>query len=139
MEQIKNLPGTEVLKETKAMIDSLKTVCANAGLSNVSSEYKIITEAFLYKYLNDKFLHDLRRLDEFVNATDVEAAYAAMSESEREDVLLGLDADTAVVRPEYLLTYLFNKQNEQGFAATLDGVMVGIADDNIDIFSVSTG
>lgn len=139
MEQIKNLPGTEVLKETKAMIDSLKTVCANAGLSNDSSEYKIITEAFLYKYLNDKFLHDLRRLDEFVNATDVEAAYAAMSESEREDVLLGLDADTAVVRPEYLLTYLFNKQNEQGFAATLDGVMVGIADDNIDIFSVSTG
>ena len=84
-------------------------------------------------------MHDLRRLDEFVNATDVEAAYAAMSESEREDVLLGLDADTAVVRPEYLLTYLFNKQNEQGFAATLDGVMVGIADDNIDIFSVSTG
>lgn len=139
MEQIKNLPGTEVLKETKAMIDSLKIVCANTGLSNDSSEYKIITEAFLYKYLNDKFLHDLRRLDEFVNATDVEAAYAAMSESEREDVLLGLDADTAVVRPEYLLTHLFNKQNEQGFATVLDSAMTGIADDNIDIFSVSTG
>ncbi len=139
MEQTKNLPGTEVLKETKAMIDSLKTVCANAGLSNDSSEYKIITEAFLYKYLNDKFLHDLRRLDEFSNTTNAEAAYASMSESEREDVLLGLDAETAIVRPDYLLAYLFNKQNEQGFAATLDGAMIGIADDNIDIFSVSTG
>lgn len=139
MEQTKNLPGTEVLKETKAMIDSLKTVCANAGLSNDSSEYKIITEAFLYKYLNDKFLHDLRRLDEFANTSNVEAAYASMSESEREDALLGLDVDTAIVRPEYLLAYLFNKQNEQGFAATLDGAMVGIADDNVDIFSVSTG
>lgn len=41
-----------VLADTKAMIDGLKTVCANAGLANDSSEYKIITEAFLYKFLN---------------------------------------------------------------------------------------
>lgn len=35
------------------MIDDLKTVCANFGLGNASSEYKIITEIFLYKFLND--------------------------------------------------------------------------------------
>lgn len=139
MEQKKNLPGTEVLVETKSMIDSLKAVCANAGLSNDSSEYKILTEAFLYKYLNDKFLHELRKLDEFAGVENVEASYTSMPEDRREDALLELDADTAIVRPEYLLANLFNKQNEQGFAITLDSAMTGIADDNIDIFSVRTG
>lgn len=36
----------QVLAATKAMIDGLKTVCANASLANDSSEYKIITEGF---------------------------------------------------------------------------------------------
>lgn len=139
MEQTNNLPGTEVLQETKAMIDGLKSVCANAGLSNDSSEYKIITEAFLYKYLNDKFLHDLRNLDELCGIEDVEAAYAAMSEDERENTFFGLDASTATVRPEYLLSYLFNKQHEKDFAIMLDKAMTGIADDNNNIFSVKTG
>ena len=42
--------------QTKQMIDNLKAVCTNYGLGNASSEYKIITEVFLYKFLNDKFL-----------------------------------------------------------------------------------
>ena len=66
------LPGADILADTKAMIDGLKTVCANAGLANDSSEYKIITEAFLYKFLNDKFLHELKKLDEFKDVEKVE-------------------------------------------------------------------
>ena len=45
-----------IIANTKQMIDDLKTVCANFGLGNASSEYKIITEIFLYKFLNDKSL-----------------------------------------------------------------------------------
>lgn len=139
MELTANLPGTEVVADTKAMIDSLKTVCANAGLANDSSEYKIITEAFLYKYLNDKFLHDLRELDEFKNVQDVEAVYASMREDERETALLMLDEDTAIIQPEYLLSNLFNNQNVSGFAELFDNALAGISDDNIDVFSVRTG
>ena len=40
----------EIMSKTKTMIDDLKTVCANYGLGNASSEYKIITEVFLYKF-----------------------------------------------------------------------------------------
>ena len=40
-----------IIANTKQMIDDLKTVCANFGLGNASSEYKIITEIFLYKFL----------------------------------------------------------------------------------------
>lgn len=53
-----------IMAKTKAMIDDLKTVCANYGLGNASSEYKIITEVFLYKFLNDKFLHEIRKVDD---------------------------------------------------------------------------
>ena len=128
-----------VLASTKAMIDGLKTVCANAGLANDSSEYKIITEAFLYKFLNDKFIYDLRQLDEFKDVENIEEAYAAMPEDERELALISLRADTARLRPEYLLSTLFNKQNEEGFAEAFDAALRGIADDNMDIFSVKTG
>ena len=46
-------------KQTKALIDALKSVCANAGLGNDGNEYKVITQVFLYKFLNDKFLFDV--------------------------------------------------------------------------------
>ena len=134
-----NLPGADILADTKAMIDGLKTVCANAGLANDSSEYKIITEAFLYKFLNDKFLHELRKLATFAGAGDVEAAYASMDEAERELELLDLPAGTATIRPEYLIPYLFNRKNKDGFAKLFDGALNGIADDNVDVFSVKTG
>ena len=42
-------------EQTKALIDSLKTICANHGLANSGDEFKIIIQAFLYKFLNDKY------------------------------------------------------------------------------------
>ena len=35
---------TNITLQTKQMIDNLKAVCANKGLGNASSEYKIIVE-----------------------------------------------------------------------------------------------
>lgn len=40
--------------QTKSLIDSLKTICANYGLGNDGNEFKIISQVFLYKFLNDK-------------------------------------------------------------------------------------
>lgn len=135
----KNLPGAEILADTKAMIDGLKTVCANVGLANDSSEYKIITEAFLYKFLNDKFLHELRKLDAFREAANLEATYAAMDEDARDLELMGLANGTAILQPDYLISRLFNRKNTEGFAQTFDAALAGIASDNVDVFSVRTG
>ena len=134
-----HLPGTDILADTKAMIDGLRSVCASAGLANDSSEYKIITEAFLYKFLNDKFLHELRKLDAFADASNLEQAYADVDEAERELLLLELADGTAYLRPEYLISHLFNRKDTQGFADTFDNALKGIADDNLDVFSVQTG
>ena len=51
-------------QQTKALIDDLKSVCTNYGLGNDGNEFKIITQVFLYKFLNDKFVYEIKQLDE---------------------------------------------------------------------------
>lgn len=41
---------------TFKMIDELKAVCHSQGLSNVGDEFKIITQMFLYKFINDNLV-----------------------------------------------------------------------------------
>lgn len=45
----------QVKEKTISLIDSLKSTCQTYGMGNDGNEYKIITQVFLYKYLNDKF------------------------------------------------------------------------------------
>lgn len=52
----------EFRNKTKELIDSLKSICANYGLENDGNEFKIITQTFLYKFLNDKFAFEAKRL-----------------------------------------------------------------------------
>ena len=62
-----------------------------------------------------------------------------MDEDERETKLLEITEGTAVLKPEYLLSYLFNRKNKDGFAGMFDEALLGIADDNVDVFSVKAG
>jgi len=43
-----------------ALIDSLKSISANYGLGNDGNEFKIITQVFLYKFMNDKFAYQIK-------------------------------------------------------------------------------
>lgn len=131
-----------VKQQTKQMIDDLKAVCANFGLGNASSEYKIITEVFLYKFLCDKFIYEIRKANpEFSDKSDadVQAALKAMSEDEYELALMDIGASTARIRREYFISALFNRQSEEKFHETFDNALVGIANDNVDIFSMQAG
>lgn len=51
---------TELEISTKHLIDDLKATCAQYGLGNDGNEYKIITQVFLYKYMNDMFGHEAK-------------------------------------------------------------------------------
>lgn len=54
---------TESIKaSTIALIDDLKSTCQTYGLGNDGNEYKIITQVFLYKFLNDKFGYEIKKL-----------------------------------------------------------------------------
>ena len=129
-----------VMAKTKAMIDDLKTVCANYGLGNASSEYKIITEVFLYKFLNDKFLYEARSIEEsLMNSKNIEADLAAMSENDYELLLASLPPATAQLKREHFISYLFNNKNRDKFNELFDETLIDIANFNIDVFSVKTG
>jgi type I restriction enzyme M protein len=130
----------KIMSDTKSMIDDLKTVCANFGLGNASSEYKIITEIFLYKFLNDKFLHEVRKIDENLkNSFNIEKDLADLLDDEYEILLASLPPATAQLKKEHFISYLFNLKNTDKFHELFDNTLVDIANFNIDLFSVKTG
>ena len=133
---------SDVTIKTKSMIDDLKAVCANYGLGNSGNEYKIITEAFLYKFLNDKFINEAKRIvPQFGNmsAYDIEASMSDMSDNDYEMMLLDFGAATARLKPEHYISYLFNRQNEDSFHTLFDDTLVDLSNFNINIFSVKAG
>lgn len=131
-----------IISKTEEMIDEIKTICSNFGLGNASSEYKIITEVFLYKFLNDKFLYEVKQVEERLakleKPKDVEIALNKMKD-EYEFLLLRLKPDTAKLKVEHLISYLFSHKNDDDFYKLFDNTLVDIANFNLDIFSVKTG
>jgi type I restriction enzyme M protein len=126
-------------QQTKALIDDLKSVCANYGLGNDGNEFKIITQVFLYKFLNDKFVHEIKQLDDNIaKAENWEVALNALSSDEYEMLMMQLGESTARIEPNHFISSLFAKQNEPNFADIFDSTLTDIARDNSDIFSVLT-
>ena len=48
---------------TKQLIDNLKGICTSYGLGNDGNEFKIITQVFLYKFMNDKFVYEVKQIE----------------------------------------------------------------------------
>lgn len=127
----------DITTKTKALIDDLKAVCASYGLGNSGDEYKIITQAFLYKYLNDKFAHEVKQLDpKLAKAEDWEEVVAKYSEKDYAKLLHRLGPDCAKLERNHTLTYLYGQQNQPEFAKLFDDTLRAIAILNTDIFSV---
>ncbi|MDI5933629.1 class I SAM-dependent DNA methyltransferase [Halomonas kalidii] len=129
----------EFRDKTKALIDSLKNICAHYGLGNDGNEFKIITQTFLYKFLNDKFAYEAKKIDEKVASSEKwEEALVAMSEDELEMLQLQMGGDTARLKPHHFISYLFSQQNAADFANLFDDTLRDIALTNNDVFAVKT-
>ena len=78
-------------KQTKTLIDGLKSVCANYGLGNDGNEFKIITQVFLYKFLNDKFVKEVKEIDKKIaKAENWEEVLKSYSADDYEMLMLQL-------------------------------------------------
>ena len=55
------MSNINISEATIALIDSLKSTTGAFGLAGTGSEYKIVTEMFLYKFFNDKFGYEAKR------------------------------------------------------------------------------
>lgn len=126
---------------TKELIDSLKSVCGNYGLGNDGNEFKIITQAFLYKFMNDKFAHEIKKeLSSSQKDTDNwESVIAKMPDKEYDFLLRKIKVGNAKLKREHYLSFLFNRQNSDKFSKLFDDTLIEIAALNADIFSVKTG
>jgi type I restriction enzyme M protein len=125
--------------QTKQLIDSLKSVCANYGLGNDGNEYKIITQTFLYKFMNDKFGYEVKRANPLLaQAKSWEAEIGGFTSSQYEMLLLRLSPDVPKLKREHFLSYLHNNQNREEFAKLFDDTLREISIFNNEIFSIKT-
>ncbi len=126
-------------QKIKELIDNLKARCNGAGLGGDGNEYKVITQSFLYKFLNDKFLHDVVKVKpELADASNITEALESMSENDYNLMLARLGGGSAKLKPEHLITTLFNRQNESEFHKLFNDTLHDIAVMNTGTFSVHT-
>jgi type I restriction enzyme M protein len=126
--------------QTKQLIDNLKGVCTSYGLGNDGNEFKIITQVFLYKFMNDKFGYEVKKLEpKFKNAESWEREIAKYSDKQYEMLLLRMSPDSAKLKRAHFLSNLYNRQDKEEFAKFFDDTLRDIAIFNNDIFSVKTG
>ncbi|HOX41609.1 MAG TPA: class I SAM-dependent DNA methyltransferase, partial [bacterium] len=107
---------------------------------NEGNEYNIITQAFLYKFMNDKFSYEVKELDpKLKNAANWEQEVAKYSDKQYDMLLLRMGPDSAKLKREHFLSNLHNRQNSEEFAKLFDDTLRDIAIFNNEIFSVKTG
>lgn len=128
-----------IKEKTIELIDALKATCQTYGMGNDGNEYKIITQVFLYKYINDKFGFAVKKLSNKLAQAEVwEEVYAQMTEDEILDLFDELSPDVPRLNPEHLIANLWNQQAKGDFDLIFDRTMTDIADKNIAIFSTQT-
>lgn len=120
--------------KVKKLVDDIKGISANAGLSGEAGEYNLVTEAFLYKFLNDKFLYEALQID----PANTFSQLTEMSDDEYEMLLLRIGTKSAKLYPRHFIETLYNQQNESDFSKSLDDTLNDISVINNDIYSVHT-
>ncbi|MBM6763732.1 N-6 DNA methylase [Ligilactobacillus agilis] len=128
------MDNTQYSSLVKQLVDDLKGVFTTAGLGGEAGEYKLLTQSFLYKFINDKFLYESKAFD----AKNDYATIMQMSDDDYEFLQMDLGNKSAKIKREDLIESLFNQQNEDGFSEIFDATLNDIAVDNNDIYSVET-
>lgn len=134
---------SQIKEKTIQLIDALKATCKTYGMGNDGNEYKIITQVFLYKFLNDKFGYEVKNAQcpqsKFLNeAEQWETTYEQMSDNDRWMLQNTISADVPMLEPYHLIHNLWNQQGKGDFDTIFDNTMTDIAEKNADIFSTQT-
>ena len=116
------------------LVDSIKGILTSAGLGGEAGEYKLVTQSFLYKFLNDKFLYEAKKEDSQNDYKHI----MALSDDDYEMLQMSIGVNSADIKREDLIETIYNQQNKDNFSEIFDSTLNGIAVDNNDIFSVET-
>lgn len=127
---------TEIKQKTFELIDRLKAITVDKGLSGSGNEYIVMVETFLYKFLNDKFIYEAKQLNsDLAKSNDFYKTLEGFSENQY-DILCDSMLNTVVLRKEHLIPNIAKRQNEDNFAEIFDATLETIASDNSEIFHI---
>ena len=127
------------ITQTKSLIDNLKSVCANYGLGNDGNEFKIITQVFLYKFINDKFAYEAKKVNKTLDeAENFQEAFASLNDNETSFLFARIGNNAPKLKAEHSISYLYNRSNEGDFANTFDDTLAAISAENAAIYSVKS-
>ena len=126
----------QIQQETMNLIDSLKATTSHAGLGGGGNEYTVLVEVFLYKFLNDKFIAEAKRVwKPLLETGDIWSYLDSMSEADY-DQMCDLMHGTVELRKNHLIPFLAKHQNEDNFASLFDATFEQIAINNRDVFYI---
>lgn len=114
----------EYLDMMKKMIDELKAMSTSLGLANTGDEYKIISELFTYKFLNDKLLYEFEKREDKDETFEEFVDFAGI--------------DIAKMKEEHLIDNLWQQQNKDNFNVILDRAFIEVNELNKDIYTIET-
>lgn len=93
------MTSQEFREKATTLIDGIKAVTTTYGLGNHGKEFDIITQVFLYKFLNDKFAHEVKRIEpKLAKAKSWEDELRQMPADDFDMLLLQLSAPRQVLR-----------------------------------------
>ena len=127
----------EFKSKVTSLIDSLKATSVQYGLGNDGNEFKIITQIFLYKFLNDKFIYESKKYNQkLAQAEDWFAAIEELSDDEFAMLNRRMGVNAKFKKSE-LLPAILKKINDPEIDQLLDDTLSAIAENNNDLFSIS--
>lgn len=119
----------------KQMIDEMKGLCQTNGLSNQASEEVVITSVFLYKFLNDKFMANMK---DFAKEMDMDTEEVLQDEDMFAGFYDSYPQDVAF-KYEDTIECLINKVGNNDFYRLFDDALERISNySENEEFSIDT-
>jgi type I restriction enzyme M protein len=114
----------ELEKNIKSIIDDLQGLCSTNGLSNTAYEEVVVTSVFLYKFLNDKFMANLRK---FCKDTSLDYDSVIKNEDDMLDAFYASYPQDVAFKYEDTIDYLVQHIKEDNFYDRFDKALVRIS------------
>ena len=114
----------ELESKIERIIDELKGLCQTNGLANQASEEVVITSVFLYKFLNDKFMYNLKN---FAEEIEVESSEILKNENDELSAFYDSYPQDVAMKYEDTIEYLINKSSYNEFYKMFDDALERIS------------
>ena len=114
----------ELEKNIKDIIDDLQGLCSTNGLSNTAGEEIVVTSVFLYKFLNDKFIANLK---DFVKANKLDFDSVIKNDDEMLEAFYDAYPQDVAFKYEDTIDYLVKHIKDDDFYTKFDKTLERIS------------